>query len=253
MIKTGLHLLNGEIYESFPEIVKIQQDPEWLEFASLIQDLRDELVFKGSVSKGSDSIEGLDDLFNVVKVKPKYMSVLAEFFNTHLRSPDDTRKVRQKLHTSVRGNRRHATLERIGDIIEDILQFPPTFKVYVSSEVGWDENDSIFIQNYTVDYFGGIIWDEDNTVDSLFYWGILASGILVDVGNDGDYTSSQLEEVYNIIAEFKDATATVTVGYIDSITAEQVILKVIHSTFVADPPFQDSSPAYLITRPDSGF
>ncbi|MBW7846442.1 MAG: hypothetical protein H3C45_12575, partial [Bacteroidia bacterium] len=55
-------------------------------------------------------------------------------------------------------------------------------------------------------------------------------GILVDILNDGAYTPEQLDKVYTIIADEKPADLAADVGYFDSVTGVQTILKRVYST-----------------------
>jgi hypothetical protein len=99
------------------------------------------------------------------------------------------------------------------------------------------------------------MWNEDDTLDSswpVFIWQVLPSGLLIDLKNDGNFTSEQLDEVYALVAELKNADLSADVGYVDTMTGQDVILKTIFSSTIADPPFPGYSETTWPSNPDPG-
>lgn len=233
------------IREFFPR--DAASDPEIGFLADSIDQLRDEIVWEGHPESDSNAIEQLDLIFKCYRAPVKTLPYLNEFFDADFLGTDDERTQRKKICRAVNWHRYHGTAQLIKWRIEEVTGFTPDILVSSDYSSGWDEDNSIGSPPYLLDFQDGIYWDEDDSFTSLlqpepFIWAIYPYGILVDIKNDGAYTTEQLDRIYQIIAEEKPADLAAEVGYIDSITAERITLKTIYSldlTMTAWPSIPD--------------
>lgn len=220
------------------------EDPQIGYLADLIDQFRDEIVWEGDAISDSNAIEQLDLIFKCYRAPSKTLPYLNEFFDADFLGTDTERKQREKICRAVYWHRYHGTAQLIKWRIEEVTGITPDILVSSDYSSGWDEDNSIDSPPYLIDFHDGIYWDEDDSFTSIlqpepFIWAIYAYGILVDIKNDGAYTVEQLERIYQIIAEEKPADLAAEVGYIDSVTAERVVLKTIYSLDLTQTAWPD--------------
>lgn len=254
MIAKGLHLLKGGLYEAFPTVIQEQNSPEWESFARIIQDLRDELVSIGNTENGSLSIEDLDKVFRPEVIPAKLLLDVANMLNARLRLVDDPEIIRRKIGSATQVNRRHATTKQIKELIEEITGVAPVVKVRTDVTTGWDDNNTITPPGVLTDFRDGIVWDETEVLNDSFpkfLWQVMPAGLLIDIGNNGNYTDLQLNEIYSIVAELKNADLAADIGY-TSTKGSDVVIKVIFSSGIASPPFVAGGLDSWPSKKDSG-
>jgi hypothetical protein len=231
----GLDALTGDIFQFFPQEIKDSPDPSWREFADLINDYRDQYL-NGHID-GTIGINDLNDLYKCDKVNAGFLPHLLQQFDVFYFPSDTERMLRKKLCSAMPDHKDYSTLDGLFRWVEEITGVTPILNRNPPLYSGWDSDNTIVYP--TVDgaeYGGGFIWDSTNVTDSsfpqaLFLWYNLDDfEQIFDIGNDGAYTSEQLDQIYQIIAENKPADLSVKVGYVDSVTGEFTVLKTIYST-----------------------
>lgn len=239
-----LELLKDDVFKHFPVDIQESDDPQFRELADAINELRDELVFLGNVD-GSLAIENLDDIFKCETIPVKLLSYLGEMFDAGLESQDSERTQKQKICRAVSYHRRHGTIWLIRTLIEEITTITPEILAFSSFERGWDVDESVDATGpYTLNYNGGLAWDVNEDYSALylegaFIWSILPTGILVDVKNDGAYTTEQWNKILAVVADQKKAELAAEVGYFDSGTGEKVVYQVVYSKNLSQTDWED--------------
>lgn len=228
----GLDLLTRDLFEAFPQAAQESSDPEWRDFADIMNSYRDE-IRKNGHSDGSLSIEHLDDIFKCEKIpNAEIVGIVADMLNARIFPGDSLTVIRQKICSAMAVNRLHATVTNIKDLIFECVGVTPEILNTAGYEGGWDENNTITDPPTQADFNNGHIWDEDDSFVGVispapFLWTSIAVGILIDIKNNGNYTLDEYRCILGIIAELKDAQLAAEVGYFDGI---KVSVTVIYST-----------------------
>lgn len=235
-----MDFIKKDFFNYFPEDIKNSTDPTFRELADELNFYMTELVVSGDSDRDGRSIDQLADLFKCEKIPSRFLNVMGEMFDAGIETSDTDRKKAQKICRAVSYHRIHGTVALIRLLIEEVTGTPPDILAFTSFNKGWDEIDEIDGTGlFLLDFEGGLFWDEieEHTavVEEGFVWSIIPSGILVDVKNDGVYTTDQWDKILQIVAEQKRAELAAEVGYFDSVTGEKVVYSVVYNSSLTVP------------------
>lgn len=234
---SGLGLLKDDIYIHFPPNWKESEDPEWREFADILNKYRDELVSYGGTD-GIYSIEDFDSFLEAEKISDKFLLYLANHYNAKFYNDSTYDYIRQRIFSAVPDAKLHCTVEGVLQEIERITGVTPRHIVRVDTNIGWDELNNVnppFSEG--LDFKDGLLWDEDNSFDTIqdpLTWTELAYGVTIDLMTDiTTYPEKIQTRVKEVIAEYKPATTAIDVGYYDATAKDTILWVTIYSTDLA--------------------
>ena len=96
----------------------------------------------------------------------------------------------------------------------------------VDTSRGWDDLDTIIVP----DYNGGFTWNDgsptvfESTTDISWFEILISVPIIIDIGNDGNYTPQIIGYLKDFLRKYKPAVGTLSVGYFDSVTGVETVL-----------------------------
>lgn len=241
-------LVKDNLLDVVPKEYIITKDSALLDFFETLNILRDELFNSGVATNGDLSIEDLRFIYDPERSNRKFLFYLAKMLDIDfsLDLPDRIQRIR--VFNGMKLNRKHGTVEYLMLKIYEVTGVMPDILFRKDRAIGWDQlgesggtGDIMEVNGYALNFYGGILWDQNNDYYEVFapqrfIWQVYRTSLLIDIKNDGVFDPNPsvnaqiLEKVYYTVAKYKEATMQVAVGYIDSNTATDIILKIVYNT-----------------------
>lgn len=219
-------LVTQDLFTTAPTAVKNSIGAvytEWREFYDWLNEQRDAVVSTPTLS--SNSADDLNYMYNLIMAKVEWLVFLTEWLNVEIFPEDDEVAIRRRIFHSPQWNNKHATVEQLLGYIFSITGVEPKFVSNFDFSVGWDELDAILVP----DYQGGFGWDDTGDKSSslpqyIWFDAVIQQPIILNLGNDGNYTSEQLSKIEAFVKKHKPASRSFNIGYLPSSGSTEAVV-----------------------------
>lgn len=250
--------LKGSYFDLYPEDVQDSSDPEFLGLSNKIDELKNELVNRFQGRDLDLTIEDLDTIYIPERSPIKTLEYLANMVSYDFDKSKPLRFLRSQVFDRSRLNKKTGTVDFLLDRVEEVTGVRPELILpNPMSYIGWDQDNTIDLNPENINFFGGITWDQTNSITfELFKWFVKTDPLFLNIKNNGVFDTNParnqriLNKVYQTVARFKDAPILMRVGFVHSTTAVQNTLMYVFSRDVMS--LTDTPPAGSINNKDNG-